>query len=123
MIPGFEALVEERINKARKEGQFDNLEGLNKPLKFDDLNIPEELRLAHKILKNSGFLPPEIELRKNIATTQDLIGAVEPDSPERQRLQKKLNFLLTQLETTRKNGFGHSIVTEPYQERILKKLS
>ncbi len=123
MIPGFEALVEERIKKAQEEGAFDNLEGIHKPLKFDDQHIPEEYRMAYKILKNSGFLPPEVELRKTIATTQDLIGAVEPDSPERQRLQKKLSFLLTKLETTRKNGFGHSILTEHYQEAILNKLS
>lgn len=123
MIPGFEALVEARIKKAQEEGAFDNLEGIHKPLKFDDQNIPEELRLAHKILKNSGFLPPEVELRKKIATTQDLIGAVEPDSPQQQRLQKKLNFLLTKLESTRNTGFGASILTEEYREHIIKKLS
>ena len=58
MIPGFEKLVEERIKKAQKEGLFDNLEGARKPLNLDEMNIPDNLRLAHKILKNAGFLPP-----------------------------------------------------------------
>ena len=66
MIPGFEAIVEERIKKAQKDGAFDNLDGTSKPLKFEDQHVPEELRLAHKILKNAGFLPPEIEIKKKI---------------------------------------------------------
>lgn len=64
MIPGFEAIVEERIKKAQKNGAFDNLEGTHKPLKFEDQHIPQEFRLAHKILKNSGFLFSEVELKK-----------------------------------------------------------
>ena len=51
MIPGFEKLVEERIKKAQKEGYFDDLEGSHKPLKFDGQNVPDDLRLAHKIMK------------------------------------------------------------------------
>ena len=123
MIPGFEAIVEERIKKAQKEGKFDNLEGLNQPLKLEDESVPEECRLANKILKNSGFLPPEVELKKKITTTQDLIGATEPNSPERQRLQKKLNFLLTKLETTRSTGAPKSMMTELYREQLINKLS
>ncbi|THB81627.1 MAG: DUF1992 domain-containing protein [Desulfobacteraceae bacterium] len=123
MIPGFEAIVEERIKKAQQEGQFDNLEGSKKPLNFDDLNVPEEFRLAHKILKNSGFLPPEIELKKKIASTQELIGSVEPNSPQRQRLQKKLNFLLTKLETSRPGSTSGSMMTELYREQLINKIS
>lgn len=55
MIPGFEKIVEERIKKAQQEGGFDNLEGTHKPLNFEDQNIPEEFRLAHKILKTPDF--------------------------------------------------------------------
>ena len=52
MIQGFEKIVEERIRKAQKKGEFENLVGSGKPLKFNsDWFIPEELRLAYKILK------------------------------------------------------------------------
>ena len=88
MIPGFEALVEQRIKQAQKNGEFDNLEGANKPLKFEDQNIPEEFRLAHKILKNSGFLPPEVELKKKITDTELLLEATDAESEERGRIQK-----------------------------------
>jgi len=48
MIPGFEKLVEQRIQKAQKEGVFDNLEGRGRPLTFKDEHVPEELRPAPK---------------------------------------------------------------------------
>ncbi len=121
MIPGFEAIVEERIRKAQKEGAFENLEGLGEPLTFEDMDIPEESRLAHKILKNAGFLPPEVELRKKIGETESLLKAIEYDSPERQRIQKKLNYLFTKLNTLRGNSdFG--MPREIYRERIIKRM-
>ena len=57
MLPGFESLVEEIILKAQKNGELDNLPGHGKPLNLDDMSIPEEYRMAYRILKNSDFLP------------------------------------------------------------------
>ena len=70
MISPFSAIqiiAENRIREAQQNGEFDNLPGMGKPLEFeDDSNIPEDLRMAYKILKNAGCLPPEIEERKEI---------------------------------------------------------
>jgi hypothetical protein len=123
MIPGFEALVEERIKKAQQQGQFDNLEGANKPLKFEDQHVPEELRLAHKILKNAGFLPPELELRKKISSTEQLLAATQADSPEHLKIQKKLNYLFTKLNTIRGDRCLSPLLTETYHDSIVKKIS
>jgi len=123
MIPGFEALVEQRIKQAQQEGTFDNLEGRGKPLKFEDQNVPEELRLAHKILKNAGFLPPEVALRKKINQVEQLLGQTECDSPERSKIQRKLNYLLTKLGTTRGGNRSFPVMTDEYRENIIKKLS
>lgn len=122
MIPGFEAIVEERIRKAQERGEFDNLAGTGKPLQFEDSHIPEDLRLAHKILKNSGFLPPEVELKKQISHMESLLAGVEPDSPERQHIQKKLNYLFTKLNTVR-GGSGISAQREVYRNAIIKRMS
>jgi hypothetical protein len=60
MLPGFNRIVEERILSAQKKGQFSNLPGEGKPLDLpDDGHIPEDLRMAYKILKNADCLPPE----------------------------------------------------------------
>lgn len=123
MIPGFEALVEQRIKKAQKEGEFDNLEGASKPLKFEDQHIPQEFRLAHKILKNSGFLPPEVELKKKITHTEQLLEAAQIDSPERLKVQKKLNYLLIKLNTIRGDRPCSPIMSDEYRDNIIKKLS
>ena len=54
MFTGFSKIIEERIRKAQEKGAFENLEGAGKPLDLkDDSHIAEDLRLAHKILKNA----------------------------------------------------------------------
>jgi hypothetical protein len=101
MIPGFEKLVEDRIKKAQKRGEFDDLPGAGKPLDlYDDRHIPEDLRLAYKILRNADCLPPEIELKKEILRTEDLL-ADSQETAQRYGILKKLNFLILRLNTTR----------------------
>lgn len=101
MIPGFEKIVEDRIKKAQKRGEFDNLSGAGKPLDlYDDQHIPEDLRLPYKILKNADCLPPEIELKKEILRTEDLLAGVQ-DTAQRYSTLKKLNFLILKLNATR----------------------
>jgi hypothetical protein len=101
MIPGFEKLVEDRIKKAQRLGEFDNLPGAGRPLDLaDDQHIPEDLRLAYKILKNADCLPPEIELKKEILRTEDLLANIR-DEAERYRTLKKINFLIMKLNASR----------------------
>lgn len=123
MIPGFAAIVEERIKKAQQEGAFENLAGAYKPLNFEDRNLPEEWRMAHKILKNAGFLPPELELRKKVNQARDLLDACAIESPERQKIQKKLTYLLTKLNTLRAERNLPLTAMDDYRENLIKKIS
>ena len=101
MIPGFEKIVEDRIKKAQRRGEFDNLPGAGKPLDMcDDQHIPQDLRMAYKILRNADCLPPEIELKKEILRTEDLLAGMQ-DTAERYGTLKKLNFLIMKLNATR----------------------
>ncbi len=101
MLTGFEQIVEERIKKAQYKGEFENLNGAGRPLEFsDDRHVPEDLRLAYKILKNADFLPPEIELKKEIHRTEELLANTK-DAAERYRALKKLNFLIMKFNSTR----------------------
>lgn len=100
MIPGFERIVEERIKKAQYKGAFKNLPGSGKPLNFaSDQHIPQDLRLAYKILKNADCLPQEIELKKQIQRTEELLTDMQ-DTHERYRTIKKLNYLIMKLNAT-----------------------
>ncbi|MDX2140267.1 MAG: DnaJ family domain-containing protein [Chloroflexota bacterium] len=61
--------IDEAIREAMRKGEFDALPGAGKPLKLDDdSNVPAELRLAHRILKQNDFMPEWIALGKEIET-------------------------------------------------------
>ena len=122
MIPGFEAIVEERIKAAQKQGEFDNLEGKGKPLAFEESQLPNEFRMAHKILKNSGFLPPEIEIRKQMGQVRELMEQAEPASVERAKLHKKLNYLMAKLDSVRSTGPGNALARDQYRTALLRKI-
>jgi hypothetical protein len=67
----FESLAERKIEEAVSRGDLDNLPGAGRPLDLDeDPLIPEELRLAYRILKNAGFVPPEVEAINEIAVLE-----------------------------------------------------
>ena len=99
MFPGFEKIIEDRIRRAQQKGEFENLEGTGKPLLFDsDSHVDSELRLAYKILKNADCLPAEIQLKKEIKRTEDLLSGMEKTA-EKHRTLQKLNFLIMKLNT------------------------
>lgn len=122
MIPGFEAIVEERIKQAQQRGEMDNLPGQGKPLPREDIDFSNEFRLAYKILKNAGFLPPEVELRKDIAAMEQLLDAVEPGSAEQERVRKKLNLLLTRMGMMQNTRRTISI-PEQYRNSLINRIS
>jgi len=121
MIPGFNKIIEERIRMAQERGDFDDLPGLGKPIRFeDDSNVPEDLRLAYKVMKNADYVPEEIELQKKIRTTQDLVAGM-PDSGEKYRAMRKLNFLIMKLNTMR-NAPVDFETPQVYTDRIIDRL-
>ncbi len=121
MLTGFEKIVEERILKAQKKGEFDNLPGSGRPLVFeDDAFVSEELRVAYKILKNAGFVPPEIELKKEIKQTEDLLADMK-DAAEKYRSIKKLNFLIMKLNLIRDISITHEM-PQQYAAKLTERL-
>jgi hypothetical protein len=90
-------IIEQRILEAQERGEFDNLPGHGKPLDLEgDSNVPEDLRLAYKILKNADCLPQELQEKKEIRQMEDLLASL-PDEKERYKLIKKINFKIMKL--------------------------
>jgi hypothetical protein len=118
----FDKIADQKIREAMEEGKFDNLPGKGKPLNLeDDSHLPEDLRLAYKILKNAECLPPELELRKEIHNMESLLSGIQ-DTREKYRQMKKLNFLVMKLNMTRKG----SIMLEEnqhYYAKVLDKIN
>ena len=121
MFPGFEKIIESRIKKAQEEGAFENLPGRGQPLRLeDDRHIPEDLRMAHKVLKNADCLPPEVHLRKEIRATEDLLAGMT-DTTQKYRTLKKLNFLILKLNATR-DGSADFDVPQRYYGDLVERL-
>lgn len=66
--PGdWQGLVEQRIQEAMEQGQFDNLQGMGKPLNLDeDRFVPDELKMAFRLLRSTGMAPLWVDLNKEI---------------------------------------------------------
>lgn len=111
-------LAEERILAAMQRGEFDHLDGAGKPLNLeDDALVPPELRMAFRILKNVGFVPPEIEMLRDARELERAIGLAETDADKR-RLALKLSLLETRLAAR-----GLSLRVDPsYADKLAAKL-
>ncbi len=110
-------IAEQRIQKAMEEGDLNSPKWKNKPLPLeDDHLVPEDLKIAYKMLKNSGYLPPELEDKKEIHHLEELIAHTE-DEHERLRQMKKLQLLLQKVDAHRP---ATSSISE--QDQYYKKL-
>jgi hypothetical protein len=117
-----ERLAEERIREAMERGEFDDLPLAGKPLPSEpDGSVPEDLRLAYKLLKDAGFLPPELELRKEILSLRELLSTVEDDG-ERLKLGRRINDLVLRLNLLTKRSFDHAD-HEVYVRKLTEKLT
>ena len=98
----FKKIAEERIRRAMEEGVFDNLELKGKPVELkEDPFVPEDLKVVYKILKNAGFLPKEVELKKEIFKLEELLDEEVGDAYLK---VKKLTALIFQLSQIRKGS-------------------
>ena len=122
MIVALQKLVEKRIKEAQERGEFDNLPGHGEPIQIeDDSHIPEDLRLAYKILKNADCIPPELQLKKEIRQMEDMLEGI-PDEKEKYRQIKKINYKIMQLNIMRKTS-PLLEETELYYKKVLDKLA
>jgi hypothetical protein len=119
---GIEKIAEQRIREAIDRGELEDLPGQGVPLHLeDDSRIPEDLRLAYKILKNADCLPPELEVRKEIRQMEDLLDQV-PDERERYRMIKKINFLIMKLNTMGRRPLALE-EKEIYYQKVADKMA
>ncbi len=118
----FIKIAEQRIRQAIENGEFDHLEGFGKPVNFEDETwIPEDLRMAYRVLKNAGCIPPELELRKEILNLRELVNTIDDDK-ERLKKIRELNFKLMKLGEMRKKPI-HLEEFPDYEDKIYKKFT
>ncbi len=114
--------AERRIAQAQKDGEFDHLPGEGRPLELeDDSHIPPDLRMAFKVLKNAGYVPPEIADRKEAATILDLLEHCE-EGAEKVRQMQKLDVILMRMNSRRERSVALS-EHDPYYENVVRRVS
>lgn len=115
-------IAERKIAEAMARGELDNLAGAGRPLAMDeDLSgVPAEMRMAYKILKNAGFVPPEVQLRKEIVSLREMLGQMEDDE-QRRSLRRQLDYRLLKLNMTRKRPLDLEEFPE-YREKLVDRL-
>ena len=64
--------------------------------------------------------PPEIELKKQIARTEDLLKGMR-DAAEKYRVLKKLNFLIMKLNTLRSTSVEFEM-PQRYVSRVIERI-
>ena len=114
-------LAEEQIAAAVRRGELDDLPGAGRPLALeDDSAVPGELRVAYRLLKNAGCLPPELSLRGEIRSLEALLERVDNDA-ERLAASRRLSLLRARLAA--RGGEASLLLAEgEYRARLLRRM-
>lgn len=118
-----QAIAERKIQQAITEGTLLDLSHWkDKPLPPDDMaEVPEDLRMAYRMLKNAGYVPEEVGLQKEITRVEQLLENCR-DEQEKLRQLKKIACLKTKLEC--RMGRTIQLGEEgPYYNRVVDRLS
>ena len=114
-------IAEHRIQEAMEQGALDNLPGQGRPLPRDEADqVPEDLRMAYRILKNAGCAPPEVEQRKEILRLADLLDNCRDEQTCTRQIQK-LNLLVTKLNEQRKSPVNLEF-NQIYHQKVIQKI-
>lgn len=117
----FDVIAENRIQEAIDAGALDNLPGAGEPLDLtEDPLVPTELRAAYRMLKNAGYVPPEVEQLKELRELEQRV-AEAPDPDRRRRALAKLTLLSARLAESRGLG-GYLRIEARYREKVLNRL-
>lgn len=113
-------LVEQHIANATQKGEFENLPGHGKPLILDDdSGVPEELRVCYRLLKNSGYLPPELEQHREALELQQLMDTLCSDDEQYEHHLKRLALLELKLKQA---GFNTDFLNSCYRDQIKSRV-
>lgn len=117
----FDEWAEQHIQQAQKNGDFDNLPGYGRPLQLDDDSaVPEELRTGYRLLKNAGYLPPELQDRKDALQLKDLLQGIEDSDARHTEIAARLRLLEIKL---RQAGLSTDFLHQGYQPQLQRHFS
>jgi hypothetical protein len=118
-------IAERKIAEAEREGVLKDLPGAGEPLDLDDDPlIPEDLRMAYRILKNAGLVPHEVSMLREIGQLESLVrgGNDDTQSSAQSRALRRLELLRQKLDAA-SPGRAALLLHDRYRERLLERLT
>lgn len=113
--------AERHIQEALYKGELSQLNGEGKPLHLeDDSLVPPELRAGYRLLKNSGYLPAELQQRKDALTLSHLLQGLSVDDPNYANVSKQLALLELKL---RQAGISTDFLRGEYSQAISTQIT
>lgn len=114
---------EDKMKRAIKDGEFDNLPGMGKPLPKDDAaHLPESLRMGYRMLKNAGMAEDEGALKKELMTLNHLISKCYDEKEREQLLRKKSEKQLMLDKLADKKGMFSKPASSFYKNQVYDRL-
>jgi len=93
-MPTLDEHIAASLRESLENGELRAAPSWGKPLAVDDgfEQTPDELRLGFKMLKEAGYVPPEVETMKRIAALREVIER-DPTAPQTDAMRKRLSEL------------------------------
>ena len=113
-------LADRRIEDAMKEGKFDNLAGMGKPLNLEPMPADENARLmwwALRIMRNNNITPDEVVYRKSIDRLKSELASSREEARVRM-LVAQVNALVYKLNTMGTNAIKSSVAGVDLEEEL-----
>ena len=108
-MPTLDEQIAQHLRESQRSGELQSAKGYGQPLDFGDGydETPPELRLAFKILKDGGFVPPEVEAMRQIAQLREQVESTA-DAAQAEALRRRISelqqHLALRLEKLRMTG-------------------
>ena len=108
-MPTLDEQIAESLRESQRSGELQSARGYGQPLDFGDgyAETPLELRMAFKMLKDAGFVPPEVEAMRQVAALREqLEAATDPAQADalRRRISELQQHVALRLEKLRATG-------------------
>ncbi|MDZ7809777.1 MAG: DnaJ family domain-containing protein [Arhodomonas sp.] len=118
-----EQIAEQRLQEAEARGELRGLAGEGAPLPLDeDPMMPEELRMAYRILRNANCLPRSSPSARKYAASRNCWPMSMMRTPARgMRQRRRLTALRVSVEAHR-GGTAPLWADPAYQERLARRM-
>ena len=94
-MPTLDEQIAHSLEQSRKNGELQSAKSWGKPLAEDQAfsDTPDEFRLPFKMLKDAGYVPPEVEMMKEIAALKEELDGLSSSAPSFEAKRARLTDL------------------------------